>query len=236
MWALGALVPWASAGIISGPFTVTNDASTNISTANTYTHLLDFIADGSPATINGVGFTAAGTSGTNWSSTNFGGLVTEGNYMAGGLGTGAVSGSGAEKLLKDFYYNSASDPLTNFETLTLTGLTPGTQYETHVYYRAWESAKNRTTAVKFDEGGGLDQTITVNPDAPAVATAYYLSYLFTAGASGNLIMSYTPSGGNTGGSWHNYGVTNQVAVPEPSSLVLAGCGLAALMRLRRRRS
>jgi hypothetical protein len=233
MWALGALVPWASAGIISGPFTVTNDASTNISTANTYTHLLDFIADGSPATINGVGFTAAGTSGTNWSSTNFGGLVTEGNYMAGGLGTGAVSGSGAEKLLKDFYYN-ALNPLTNVETLTLTGLTPGTQYETHVYYRAWNTT-NRTTAVKFDEGGGLDQTIIVDQNAP-VATAKYLSYLFTAGASGKLIMSYTPSGGNTSASWHNYGVTNQVVVPEPSSLVLAGCGLAALMRLRRRRS
>jgi len=227
-----AMVAWASqlatsqAGIIVAPVVITDDSNANISATNTYTHLLDFIADGSPATINGVAFTAADTTGGNWSSTNFSGTIPEGSFNGGGLATGASSGSGLEKLLKDFYYNGG--PPTTPETLT-----PGVQYETHVYYRAWDTS-NRTTAITFDEGNGLAQSITVDQNAPT-ATAKYLSYIFTAQSSGNLVMTYAVAGGQTNASWHDYGVTNQVsAVPEPSSLILAALAGLGLLVLRRR--
>ena len=50
------------------------DADCGISADKTYTHLLDFPANGNPATINGVTFIAAGMSGSSgnyaWSSVN----------------------------------------------------------------------------------------------------------------------------------------------------------------------
>src|SRR3954463_6926664 len=86
----------ANGGTITPPVQFTTDAGTGIVNVPKYTHLLDFIADGSPATVNGVAFTAAGTSGTasgnlgagsyGWSGVSFGGQIDEGSGTVGTQG------------------------------------------------------------------------------------------------------------------------------------------------------
>src|SRR5688500_16814158 len=61
-WA-GVAAPSARGAIVVVPFAA--DADSGISTANTYTHRLDFpIGSGGAATVNGVAFTDAGRNGT----------------------------------------------------------------------------------------------------------------------------------------------------------------------------
>src|SRR5687767_8956324 len=59
-----ALGGTAYGGTVGGPTIISTDADTGIDpVATTYTHALDFIADGSAATINGLAFTAADRTG-----------------------------------------------------------------------------------------------------------------------------------------------------------------------------
>jgi hypothetical protein len=237
----------ANGGTITPPVQFTTDAGIGIVNVPKYTHVLDFIADGSPATVNGVAFTAAGPSGSasgnlgvgsyGWSSTAFGGQIDEGSGSVGVQGAllnaSVPAGSGASKLLADFYYNIAATP-GSAESLTLTGLTPGLRYETRVYYRAWANDQ-RTTLVQFDEGGGGVQSISIDQDLDRTHGSY-VAYTYTAGASGSLLMTYSEGFNPPTASWHNYAVTNELApVPEPGGVVGLAVAGAALTRGRRRR-
>ena len=220
----------AHAGTIVAPVQFTNDAGSGISTTNTYTHLLDFIADGSPATINGVTFTAAGTSGGNFTSSNLTGTIPEGLNDTYNAITPTTDGS--HKLLSDFYYLAAG---TGTETITLTGLTPGAHYLARDYYRAWDNTTNRTNDVTFNDGSG-PQTISINQNGD-LTHANYVGFDYIAPVSGQLVLSITVTNGDAA-SWHQYGLSNQFITPEPSSIVLAGLaavGLAGYSLKRRRR-
>ena len=125
----------------------TDESDCDISTSKTYTHLLDFPANGSPATVNGVLFTDAGMSGANWAFTGI-------------QPTGAWTNSpypGMTHLLEDFSYGS-----TNF-TLTLSGLTSNKVYETRLYFRNFAS-NARNLAMTFSAGATTVGTVYFNPD------------------------------------------------------------------------
>lgn len=227
--ALGAV---ALAGEITGPTVISTDADTGLSSANTFTHRLDFIADGTAATINGVAFTAAGASGANWASTNIPGSITEAQFNLGGAGTGAAAGSGLHKLLTDFYYNSGLNAAGQAETITLRGLTNGTQYRLRMFYRQWDAneANTRFTNITFNEGIGTG-SIRVNQDESEAARM--LIYDYTAGPNGTLVVSFAEGSNTPLASWHQYGLSNEV-IPEPATLGLLGIAAAALLVRRRR--
>lgn len=224
----------ALAGSVTGPTVISTDADTGLSSASTFTHKLDFIADGSPATINGVAFTAAGTSGANYASTNIPGQITEAQFNLGGAGTGAAAGSGLHKLLTDFYYNSNANGAGQAETLTLRGLTPGTNYRLRLFYRQWDAneANTRFTDLSFNEGSGPATTLRVNQDESE--NARMLIYDYTAGTAGTLLISFLEGGNTPSASWHQYGLSNEV-VPEPATIGLISVAAAALLARRRRR-
>lgn len=199
------------------------DADTQISTSKTYTHALDFGSSANTATINGVGFVKEDLTGPNFTYAANSGTL---NIHPGNDNTGVAAGTGIHTLLQDMIYNGGNTP-GGTATLTLTGLTPGTPYDTRIYYRQW-GAGDRTATITFDGDNLAPAQITVNEDG--VNDASILSYRFTAD-SDQVAISFAQNNNNQ--SWHVYGVTNEV-VPEPAAFGFIG--LAALGLLARRRA
>ena len=202
---------------LTGPTYFTTDAGTDISTAKTYTHLLDFNAGSSVATVNDVAFTAAGTSGANWS--------LNATSAASNTNTGMADSGGMDMLLEDFQYNG------NPAELALTGLTAGVTYEVRFYNRAWGVGGNRTQTITFDEdGAGPASTVEVfNEDASG--TPNYIGYVFTAvsdGVGGTFPLTVTFVPEVAGNTYHFYGLSNEVAtlpsltVGDESSTTFSG--------------
>ncbi len=123
-----------------------SDAATGISTATTYTHLIDVNPAGEVPVINGVAFNNMGSyalAGVQWFKDN--------------VPNSADSGSGMEDLLDFGYYNGAF-------TLTLMGLTPETPYKLRLYVdgdwggiigeMTFDDTTVPTAVSDFDRGGG----------------------------------------------------------------------------------
>ncbi|MCL4207729.1 MAG: autotransporter-associated beta strand repeat-containing protein, partial [Pirellulaceae bacterium] len=200
---------------VGGPVGFTTDAETGISSAKTYTHLLDFNAgwSSSPAvaSVNGVNFTNAGTSGGNWS-----GVPGSGT---GNTTTGMADSGGMHELLKDFYYGG------NPATVSLNGLTVGTTYELRLYQRTWSSpgTGERTQRITFDEDGAgpLATQFVFNEDHGGNPS--YLAYRYTAGATSLTVRfdALNPSGG----TYHFYGLSNEeVSSPADFGTLTVGDG------------
>lgn len=216
---------------------ITNDATSGISTSNTYTHKIDFdttASAGGGTTINGVVFDRGTTSGFN--------ATYSGVQATTNTGTANTQpGGGLNGLYQGFLLRGASATNNQTNTLTLTGLTQGTQYDFRIYSGQWRVSTARNNTITFDpDGAGAisDSTPLINQDDPTAigfsgTNAYYISYTYTATASGSLVVNFT-TGPNAPaqGSWHIYGITNQV-IPEPSVALLSSLGIFALLRRRR---
>ena len=193
---------------IGAPFFFTTNAGSGISTGKTYTHVLDF-GDGGAATVNGVTFEAAANVGANWSLANATALLPEG---AGAPTTptfaDGANGTGMNQLLSDFYYNG------NPAVLTLSGLTPGTSYETRLYNRLWGGDRTQLFQVN---AGGASGALLYNQDASG--TPSFLSFRYTADASGTATVSTTMIGA---GTYHWYGATNEVVAAAAASTLTVG--------------
>ncbi len=240
-WTVLALLlsPFAASAQTISYFNFTNDATSQISSAKTYTASVDFGEVGAAPTVNGVLFQKVGTTGlgaTNFAFTNILGLAAQSGNSGGAataFGYTAPAGNVAG-LMNDFLYSGAA-PTTR--TVTLSGLTAGATYSVRVYARPWGDATNpdRTTDITIGS-----QTFRVNEDNIATtnsairrdqAYAINLTYVAT-GAS----QSVTFAPANAAATFHFYGLTNEIApVPEPATvLAAAGLGLAAVARLRRK--
>jgi hypothetical protein len=134
----------------------------------------------------------------------------------------------------------------------LTGLTPGQRYDFRLYHREWAASGDRTQDFLFDGDGdfAFEDMANINEDdatdmPPGFATedqAYFLSYVYTAGASGNLNLQINTETGE--GTYHLYGLTNELTneliVPEPGSIaiwaLLGTLGAGVAYRRSRRRA
>ncbi len=205
----GAGTVTSSAGVVIGaPAFFNTNAGSGIDSGKTYTHALDF-GDGTAATVNGVIFEAAANAGTNWALSGATALLPEG---AGTPSTPSfadgANGTGMHKLFTDFYYNG------NPAVLTLSGLTPGTTYETHLYNRQWGG--DRTQLFQVNAGGASGALLF---DQDASATPSFLSFRYTADASGIASITTTQIGA---GTYHWYGATNEVAAAASAPQLTVG--------------
>jgi hypothetical protein len=237
--ALSLLAP-LSAGTVSLSGPLTDDASTQISASNTYTHT---ISGGSAATVNGVSF-AAFTSGVTpanfaWSSPT---KAEIGNNLGQWVpASGGVTGAGLISLLSGFTYASGGAEPGSNQTFTLSGLSIGSAYDARLYIRVWDLGTSgrpidftMTNGAEVDTFGGLEDRPGTVLGTDNQHQAYYVNYRFTAQGTDLLINAAVPGAAPANsGSFHLYALSNQV-VPEPSTavcLLLAAVG--AVSRRRR---
>lgn len=202
-----AVTAAAAAGTLSGegslrigghvyvqPFT--GDVDSDISSAKTYTHTLDFPSGTADAVVNGVTFYSSGMSG---SRNGYGWSVTAGNSPGGAWNTAPADNTrtGVDSLLWDFQYGSPDF------TFTLTGLTPGKMYETRFYFRNFAS-NPRNLTFTFTAGAADAGTVSHNPDSVARS---WVGCRYLADASGTLSVRVVSQ--ETAHSAHIYGLSNE---------------------------
>jgi hypothetical protein len=109
--------------------------------------------------------------------------------------------------LSDFYYNG------NPATLTLSGLTPDATYELRLYERFWVEIERSCSPSRwaFHRIADLQSRLQHNPN--------YLSFRYTADASGTATLSTTQLGA---GTFHWYGLTNEVVEDAPTPILTVG--------------
>jgi hypothetical protein len=172
----------------------TNDADSEISVGKIYTHKVNFNASESASTIvNGVAFeNDTNRTGLNWT-------------LAGALGAAGgshhVAGDGGA-LVQNMYFGS-----TPTSVLTLTGLTPGTNYVLTKYTRGWGAPGGRRVHF-ITSADGRTTTLDGNIDGDGYGRLF--KYTYTAPSSGQLILTFNPL---TSDSWHHYAFSNEVATP-----------------------
>ena len=226
----------ANAGTIS-IVDITGDTDCGISSANTYTHKIDMGKDDSTvATVNGVAFDLLYQGADNptvidrisdlkLKMQTF--AIAPNTTGFNDLKYGPVcvtAGSGMADLLEDMLYTVNHH--TNAK-LTLTGLTDRAEYDLRLYYRPITVNATRNVTLGYDvgdDGSVEDTTQMINQDAGEAA--HYISYAYTATASGTVSVDITFDVTSYGWCW--YGMTNQV-VPEPSTLALLLSGLVGLL-------
>ena len=154
---------------------------------------------------------------------------------------GSVTGPEVVALLKDFTYSSDGANQPASQTFTLSGLTPGQDYDFRFYIRPWDTdGSGREIDFTFTNGSEVD-TVAGPEDRPGTVldtgdelSAFYLGYAYTA--QGDTLSVNTAVGSDVAnsGSFHMYGLTNQV-VPEPQGFAMLATAGLLMGGLRRRR-
>ena len=205
------------AGEISFSGDLTDDESSGISSFKVYTHT---ISGGAAATINGVEFDLLDGNQTpsefDWEVSSVKNQLQNNNGGWDPFG-GGVEGPGLQSLLGSFTFNNDGNPGSN-QTFTLTGLTPGQEYEARIYCRKWSDGSERTQEVTFTAGDQSSDSILFAEDRPEEdpigvsfrESAYYISYTYTADAAASLSIRFDVTGAQGTGSFHMYGLSNEV--------------------------
>jgi len=211
-----------AASLVSSVFALENprliqfwdDASTEISTIKTYTHVVNFGRNNNyaNAVVNGVPFhkTTAATGNMPAPRQHYGWENFPPTNTHDGGSTNNVASpvnSGIHNVLFDMIY-----ALPNNETMCVTGLQPGFIYEIRFFNRVWGTGGNdRWQTFTFmpndeDPGDPNNDFIYFNQDDTTLKDNM-LAYQYKAGTNGVLAIRVVAR--NTGNSWHCYGFTNE---------------------------
>ena len=240
-----SLVHVATAGVISVSPALTDDASTGIDAAKTYTHT---ISGGTAATVNGVNFEALTDVITpanfDWNTNGFVknqiGCCNNGDWNPA---AGGVTGPEFINMLGSFTFSSNGDANPATQTFTLSGLTPTTIYNARLYVRVWDTeGSGRPVDITFTNGTEVDNTEPAPEDRPSLVLgggndhqAFYVDYEYTAQGT-EMSIDVLVVGGVGSGSFHLYALSNEVnPIPEPSTLLLAAMALGGMLTCTRRR-
>lgn len=211
---------------------ITDDASTGLDPAKTYTHL---VSGGQAATVNGVTFEALNPAGVvtdftwdtlTWIQSQV--LANPGDWDPVGAGVSA----NVESLLNSFTYSGTGANPGSSQRFTLSNLTQGATYDLRLYSRMWDdnpAASGRPSDLVFINGAEVVQPYSAMPlDRPGLISgssfnndAYYLSYQYVAQTTELVIEATVPvcAPGNSG-SFHLYALSNEIASGAPLGQIL----------------
>lgn len=208
---------------------LTDDLSTGISNATTYTHA---ISGGGPATINGVLLEELGAAVTpanfNWTvSAGAKGEIDPIRNEDWVPANGGITGPGLLHLLGGFTYGTTGNPGVT-QTYVLSGLTVGQSYKFKLFVRKWDTeGSGRPIDLVFTNGSTVDHPFgAFLVDRPGTVlgngnddSAYYISYTYVAEATDLIVeASIHTSAAVASGSFHMYGMTNEVVGPPSTEL------------------
>jgi hypothetical protein len=180
----------------------TDDSTSGVDSQYVYTHAYSF-GTASGALINGVPFT--GVAGANPTVANKFTATHFGNVYNGDVNN--ITG-GSAALAKDFVYSGANVVSGDYESLTIRGLTPGTEYVATVYSAGWEAPNTISRWATFDIGG---DRLTINQDQFDDNNGIRFSYRYTADTNGTAVLHVAPVN-PVNVSIHFYGFSNREAV------------------------
>jgi hypothetical protein len=231
----------------SSPVTITGSAS-DVITTGTWFRAWKF--NGSGTTVNGVGFTGLSsvtsgtiaTSGTNLIITTTGTFSSVNNVISGAPSSTSVPDASYRSLLTNQFgvqYSSGTANIPNTRMqFTINGLTSGYQYV--LQFWANQSSNNfgnnnrttgRTVSVSSTTSG-WSSPMLVNSTDTSGGVGQFVTGTFTAdGSSQTFYTLGSISPGTTNSNANNYASALQVrllAVPEPSTLVLASLGIVSV--------
>ncbi|HNQ87063.1 MAG TPA: immunoglobulin domain-containing protein [Verrucomicrobiota bacterium] len=184
----------------------TYDADSGVDeTLALYTHAYNF-ATGEGTVINGVPF--IGIPGTSPGAQGlYGFSTTYLNYIYNNDGNNlTLNGDGGSVLARDFVY-SAAVPASLYQSITIKGLTPGTEYIATIFTVGWEDPSIANRWATFTAG---EDSLTLNQDMFYNDGGLKISYRYVADATGTVTLKYAPLVPNNL-SIHTYGFCNREA-------------------------
>ncbi|HEY5913299.1 MAG TPA: immunoglobulin domain-containing protein [Verrucomicrobiae bacterium] len=177
------------------------DIDSGVDSTYLYTHAYNFGSSASPV-INEITFT--GIPGT--------GPAVAGRFSTTYLTAGPVHDSSimvfdnSAIMASDFVYGG-NVPAGLFQSITLQGLTPGTEYLITVYSVAWEDPNVGSRWAIFNVG---DDYRTINQDQYSNDYGIRVSYRYVADATGTITLKFAPYN-PVNVSFHVYGFSNREA-------------------------
>jgi hypothetical protein len=216
--AIGAIGSWHTAAMTNReavpgatvntwtihPWTDNATSGINEGASYVYTHAYN-LGSGGGAVINGVNFTGVGGANPavvgSFATANFAGVFN-------GDVNNVVNEGGSRAIANDFVYNGFPS------SLTLTGLTPGTQYHLTLFSVGWDAPGARIVAFQgYEQVGAIFDQGQQNND-----NGIRIGYTYTAPASGSITISTNPV---QNASFHLYGFANRRTVPDTTLAVTA---------------
>lgn len=180
----------------------TDDVTSGVDSQYVYTHAYNFGSAANPL-INGILFT--GVAGINPSVAGKFAAAHFGNVFGGDANN--ITG-GSSTLARDFIYSGANVDSGDYQSITITNLTPGAEYVATIYSAGWEDPTTSARWATFSVG---DDRLTVNQDQYGNNNGIRISHRYTAGANGAAVLNIAPVN-PVNLSIHVYGFSNREAV------------------------
>ncbi|MCX6923302.1 MAG: immunoglobulin domain-containing protein, partial [Verrucomicrobia bacterium] len=182
-----------------------DDASSGLNSNFYYTHAYKFGNAGN-FSINGVAFTGLGGN-----NPQVPGSFSTTFLTSGPAGGGATVTGDSTNLAMNFDYGYAI-PAGNSESITLNGLTPGTNYVATIFSYAWDDISTNSLDYRWATFSMGEDHLTVQQDQFGQYNGIRISCSYTADSTGKANLEIMPIGINGNYSFHVCGFANREAV------------------------